>query len=174
MTGTRIVVGAAIVDRGRVLAACRSAPPALAGRWEFPGGKVEPGEREADALVRECREELGVDVRATRRLPGAWPLDGGWVLHVWLAELVRGEPRPLQDHSMLRLLGASELDDVDWLPQDRPAVELVRVELTGPGPTRPEPASTKVTRTELAGTERVSAEHVSADSHHDTNGTDVT
>ena len=130
MTGTRIVVGAAIVDRGRVLAACRSAPPALAGRWEFPGGKVEPGEREADALVRECREELGVDVRAIRRLPGAWPLAGGWVLHVWSAGLLSGEPRPLQDHSALRWLGVGELDDVDWLEQDRPAVELVRAELT--------------------------------------------
>jgi len=129
MTGTRIVVGAAILDRGRVLAACRSAPAALAGRWEFPGGKVEPGEPEADALVRECREELGVDVRAIRRLPGAWPLAGGWTLHVWTAALVSGEPRPLQDHHALRWLAVDELDDVDWLEQDLPATELVWAEL---------------------------------------------
>jgi 8-oxo-dGTP diphosphatase len=129
MTGTRIVVGAAIVDRGRVLAACRSAPPTLVGGWEFPGGKVEPGESEQAALVRECREELGVRVRPIRRLPGEWPLGGAYVLRVWTADLVDGDPRPLQDHSALRWLGPDALDDVAWLPQDRPAMELIAAEL---------------------------------------------
>ncbi|MYW03117.1 (deoxy)nucleoside triphosphate pyrophosphohydrolase [Streptomyces sp. SID3343] len=136
MTGTRIVVGAAIVDRGRVLAACRSAPPELVGGWEFPGGKVEPGESEEAALVRECHEELGVRIRPVRRLPGEWPLGRGYVLRVWTADLVDGDPRPLQDHSALRWLGPDSLDDVAWLPQDRPAVDLIAAELRiGPYPT---------------------------------------
>ncbi|MFE3198983.1 (deoxy)nucleoside triphosphate pyrophosphohydrolase [Embleya sp. NPDC059237] len=125
MTGTRIVVGAAILHRGRLLAACRSAPAALAGGWEFPGGKVEPGEDETAALVRECREELGVTVRPVRRLPGAWPLGTGYVLHVWLADLISGEPRPLQDHSEVRWLAPTAVADLDWLAADRPAVDLV-------------------------------------------------
>jgi 8-oxo-dGTP diphosphatase len=129
MTGTRIVVGAAILHRGRVLAACRSAPAELVGGWEFPGGKVEPGESEPAALVRECHEELGVRVRPLRRLPGASPLAKGYALHVWTAELVAGEPHALQDHSALRWLDADTLDDVAWLPQDRFAVELIAADL---------------------------------------------
>lgn len=122
---TVIVVGAAILHAGRVLAARRSAPAHLAGGWEFPGGKLEPGETEGEALVRECHEELGVAVRPVRRLPGAWPLNPGYVLHLWHADLLDGDPRPLEDHSELRWLGPRELDDVPWLPQDRNAVAVV-------------------------------------------------
>jgi len=120
----RVVVGAVIVRDGRVLAARRSAPPELAGGWEFPGGKVEPGESEPSALVRECREELGVRVTVGELL-GSAPLSRGFVLHVYLAALVAGEPRPLQDHDELRWLAADELDSVDWLPAERPALAAV-------------------------------------------------
>src|SRR4029077_8578842 len=58
-----IIVGAAILPEGRLLACQRSEPPEVAGRWEFPGGKVEPGEDELEALIRECEEELGVVIR---------------------------------------------------------------------------------------------------------------
>ncbi len=118
----QIVVGAAIVRGGRLLAARRSAPSALAGGWELPGGKVEAGETEVAALVRECREELGVDVAAGNRVSGEWPLRDGLVLRVYLAELLAGEPLPLEDHDELRWLGAAELFDVPWLPADLPAV----------------------------------------------------
>ena len=64
----RTVVGAAIVRERRVLAARRRTPANLAGLWEFPGGKVEPGEAELAAVVRECREELGVSVAVEGQL----------------------------------------------------------------------------------------------------------
>jgi 8-oxo-dGTP diphosphatase len=115
----RVVVGGALLHRGRVLAARRSAPPEVAGRWEFPGGKVEPGETEEQALVRELREELGVAVCPLERLPGEWPVRPGMVLRIWTAQLLDGSPLPLEDHSELRWLGPAQLYDVDWLEQDR-------------------------------------------------------
>ncbi|MFG2193060.1 (deoxy)nucleoside triphosphate pyrophosphohydrolase [Streptomyces sp. NPDC048639] len=123
-----MVVGGAVLDGGRLLAARRSAPPELAGRWELPGGKLEPGETPEAALVRELREELGVEVEPLVRVPGAWPLKPGYVLWVWTARLVAGEPRPLEDHDELRWLTPDRVDEVDWLDQDRPAVaEAVRL-----------------------------------------------
>ncbi|MCX5228427.1 (deoxy)nucleoside triphosphate pyrophosphohydrolase [Streptomyces sp. NPDC006553] len=117
-----VVVAGALYDRGRLLAARRSAPVELAGRWELPGGKLEPGESPEEALVRELREELGVEVEPGERIPGEWPLKPGYVLRVWTARLLSGEPRPLEDHDALRWLTRSDLDSVDWLDQDRPAV----------------------------------------------------
>ncbi|MER5765485.1 (deoxy)nucleoside triphosphate pyrophosphohydrolase [Streptomyces sp. NPDC002082] len=118
----RVVVGGALCHEGRLLAARRSAPPELAGRWELPGGKAEPGESVPEALVRELREELGVETEALERIPGEWPLKPGLVLHVWTARLLSGDPLPLEDHDELRWLRPEELDSVDWLDQDRPAV----------------------------------------------------
>jgi 8-oxo-dGTP diphosphatase len=114
-----LVVGAALLHRGRVLAARRTSPPEANGRWEFPGGKVEPGEEPAAALTRELREELGIEARVLARLPGAAALRQGLELRLYTAVIVRGEPRPLQDHSALRWLAADELESVDWLEQDR-------------------------------------------------------
>jgi 8-oxo-dGTP diphosphatase len=119
-----IVVGAAIIDKGRLLAAQRTEPPELAGGWEFPGGKVEPGETEQDALVRECREELGVDVVVGRRVGEDCPLHNGMVMRVWTAAIVGGEPEA-REHAALRWLSAAELFDTPWLPADIPAVKAV-------------------------------------------------
>jgi 8-oxo-dGTP diphosphatase len=122
-----VVVGAALIEGGRLLAARRSAPPELAGRWELPGGKVEPGESAEAALCRELREELGVETEVLSRVPGEFPLRSPYVLRVWTARLVpgSGEPEPLQDHDALRWLSVGELWDVEWLPQDVPAVRAV-------------------------------------------------
>ncbi|MFE0193432.1 (deoxy)nucleoside triphosphate pyrophosphohydrolase [Streptomyces sp. NPDC059008] len=122
MTTVRVVVGGAVCQGGRLLAARRSAPPALAGRWELPGGKVEDDETPERALERELREELGVEVVVGERIPGEWVLRPGYVLQVWTARLASGEPRPLQDHDELRWLLPGEESQVDWLDQDRPAV----------------------------------------------------
>jgi 8-oxo-dGTP diphosphatase len=120
-----VVVGAALLSDGRLLAARRSAPPELAGRWELPGGKVEPGETPEEALVRELREELGVTAEPAGRVPGEWPLKPGFVLHVWTARLRAGTPEPLEDHDELRWLTPGQIWDVDWLDQDVPAVKAV-------------------------------------------------
>ncbi|MFG2572528.1 (deoxy)nucleoside triphosphate pyrophosphohydrolase [Streptomyces sp. NPDC048481] len=124
MTERTVVVGAALLDGGRLLAARRSAPPELAGRWELPGGKVEPGEGPEAALVRELREELGVEAETVGPVPGEWPLRPPYVLQVWTARLRPGSaaPEPLQDHDALRWLAPEEVWDVDWLDQDVPAV----------------------------------------------------
>ncbi|MEV7081364.1 (deoxy)nucleoside triphosphate pyrophosphohydrolase [Streptomyces sp. NPDC093516] len=136
MTEQIVVVGAALVDGGRLLAARRSAPAELAGRWELPGGKVEPGEAADAALVRELREELGVDAETGERIPGEWPLRPPYVLHVWTARLRPDSPapQPLQDHDALRWLGPGEIWDVDWLDQDVPAVRQALALLPSPAP----------------------------------------
>lgn len=125
MTEQIVVVAAALFTDGHLLAARRSAPPELAGRWELPGGKVEPGEHPEEALVRELREELGVEAEIGERVPGEWELRAPYVLRVWTAGLRvdSPQPKPLQDHDELRWLGLGELWDVPWLDQD---VEAVR------------------------------------------------
>jgi 8-oxo-dGTP diphosphatase len=122
---TVCVVGAAILDGDRLLAARRREPPELAGGWELPGGKVDPGESDEQALVRECREELGVLIRLLDRVGGDWPMGTTAMLRVWTAEVVEGSPQPLEDHSELRWLEPSEWYDVEWLAADLPVVRAL-------------------------------------------------
>ncbi|MDI6411913.1 (deoxy)nucleoside triphosphate pyrophosphohydrolase [Streptomyces albus] len=130
----RVVVAGAIVNGGRFLAARRTAPPEFAGRWELPGGKVEPGETPQEALVRELREELGVEVETLERIPGEWELKAGLVLQAWWARLLKGDPQPLQDHDELRWLTPEQAFDVDWLEQDVPFVKEAQRRLTEVAP----------------------------------------
>ena len=113
------VVGAALVREGRVLAARRMRPAATAGRWEFPGGKVEDAESPDTALVREIGEELGCLVKVERWLDGAAPIGTTHRLTVAVVRIVEGEPEP-HEHDAVRWLAADELGDVDWLEPDRP------------------------------------------------------
>ncbi len=114
------VVAAALVQDGRVLAARRRTPPG----WEFPGGKVEAGETPQQALVRECREELAIEVECLSPLGVA--NDARIRLQLWHARLVDGEPRAYADHTEVRWLAADTLDDVDWLAVDRGLLDGVR------------------------------------------------
>ncbi|MEH1012771.1 (deoxy)nucleoside triphosphate pyrophosphohydrolase [Micromonospora sp. CPCC 206060] len=122
-----MIVGAAIISAGRVLACARSAPPEVAGMWEFPGGKVEPGETEQAALVRECAEELAVRVEIGARVGRDVRMaHGRSVLRVYTARLLGTDrPQPLE-HAELRWLTAEELDTVIWLPADTPIVTALR------------------------------------------------
>jgi 8-oxo-dGTP diphosphatase len=126
-----LVVGAAIVEGGLLLAARRTSPPTAAGRWELPGGKVEAGETATAALVREVHEELGCQVVVERWLDGTGLIGTTHVLHVALCTVAVGRPRAGQDHDELRWLAPDELDDVDWLEPDRPFLPAVRALLLG-------------------------------------------
>lgn len=129
------IVGAAILDSlespTRLLAARRSAPEPLAGLWEFPGGKVEPGEGCEDGLRREILEELGVHVELGTEVVGpidqGWPLNDAAAMRVWNVRIVGGEPRPLEDHDELRWvdLRQPELTALPWIPADFPIVSAV-------------------------------------------------
>jgi 8-oxo-dGTP diphosphatase len=121
-----LVVGAAIVRDGRVLAARRTTPPEAAGRWEFPGGKVDPGESPEEALVREVAEELGCEIEVDDWLDGRIPIGERYELTVAVARLVDGDPTP-HEHDLVRWLAADELDDVDWLEPDRPFLPQLRL-----------------------------------------------
>ena len=122
------VVGAALLRDGRVLASRRTEPPRLAGLWEFAGGKVEHGESDVEALVRELREELRVEVEVGDRLGDDLPIGATAVLRVYLCRLVSGEPA-LVDHDEHRWLGVDDLLDVPWIPVDLPLVEQLRPHL---------------------------------------------
>ena len=126
------VVGAAILDGARLLAARRVEPPELAGGWELPGGKVDPGETDEEALVRECKEELGVVIRLLDRVGGDWPMGTTAVLRVWTAVVVDGTPQPLEDHSEVRWLEPADWYAVEWLAADLPVVHAVRDLVLGP------------------------------------------
>jgi 8-oxo-dGTP diphosphatase len=120
-----LVVGAAVLRGGRVLAARRTTPPETAGRWEFPGGKVEPGEHPDAAVVRELREELGCTVAVDGWLDAEVPIGERHVLRVALVHVVSGVVAPVE-HDRVRWLAADELDAVDWLEPDRPFLPLLR------------------------------------------------
>jgi 8-oxo-dGTP diphosphatase len=115
----RVVVGAAIVRDGRLLAQQRDFPADAAGKWELPGGRVDPGETDADALVRECVEELGVTVRVGEQVGPDVPLKTDLLLRIFTGVLDGpGEPEAVE-HRDLRWVSAEELDALDWLPADR-------------------------------------------------------
>ncbi len=115
----------AIRSQGRLLAARRTSPPAHAGRWELPGGKVAAGESLERAGEREVREELGCRVTGVAVLPGRVPLVWPLVLRVVVADLVEGEPVP-HEHDAVRWLAADQLEEVAWLEADRPFLDTVR------------------------------------------------
>ncbi|WP_311199129.1 NUDIX domain-containing protein [Kocuria rhizophila] len=159
------VVGAAILDAAasptRVLAAQRAYPESLRGLWEFPGGKQEPGEGARDALLRECREELGVHLDLLSEVappePDGWPLTGTAVMRVFTAVLgeLSDVPPPLNGLGAHRMTPATPLQDAP--PPADP---------TPTGPTAPGTSAHIPAPRHLAPPERVLEERVRTGEDH--------
>ncbi len=131
-TGNRtllLAAAAALVDGdGRILVATRPPGKAGAGRWEFPGGKVEAGETPEAALVRELAEELGIDTATSCLAPAGFAShDLGTaqlVLLLFVCRRWRGDPVPREGQA-LRWLRVPELFGIDLLPADRELLGLL-------------------------------------------------
>ena len=122
-----MVAAALFDDEGRVLIAERPAGKHMAGWWEFPGGKVAAGESDADALVRELREELGIESQAAAplmTLSHEYP-DRIVDLVLWRAEIVSGEPQSL-DAQQLKWVHPHALGDEKMLPADAPFIATLQ------------------------------------------------
>jgi 8-oxo-dGTP diphosphatase len=124
------VVAAAVIDAaGRVLIAQRPPGTHMAGGWEFPGGKLEPGEDRLAGLARELREELGISIIGTPRplirVRHAYP-SREVLLDIWVVKRYSGEARGL-DRQALRWCTQDELEAAELLPADRPIVRALRL-----------------------------------------------
>ena len=114
----QVVVAGAVIENGKVLAARRTAPSELAGFWELPGGKVDPGESEQDALRRELAEELGIAVSIGERVGPDVDLGDNLLLRCHLAR-AGGSPMRPNEHDALQWVEPDGLDAVNWLAADR-------------------------------------------------------
>ena len=119
--GMQVVCAMIVRYDGKVLVCRRGAGRTLAGLWEFPGGKIEDGERAEDALRREIREELGVEIAVGEERPVVdWDYDDLRLrLLPFVCRLVQGEPQALE-HAELRWCGGGEFFTLDWAPADVP------------------------------------------------------
>ncbi|MEO9129860.1 MAG: (deoxy)nucleoside triphosphate pyrophosphohydrolase [Sphingomonas sp.] len=129
MPAIMMVVAAALIDEeGRVLVQRRPAGKMMAGLWEFPGGKIEPGETPESALVRELGEELGITVDGASLTPVAFasePLAGRhMLLLLYICHSWAGSPRALDAEELLWRMPES-LRALDMPPADRPLIGLL-------------------------------------------------
>ena len=123
-----VKVVAAVIRRGNKLFATQRGYGEYKDGWEFPGGKVEPGESPRDALVREIKEELDADITVGEKIVTVnldytvfyLSMDCFW------ASLNEGEQLKLLEHEAARWLTCDELDSVEWLPADVKVVDAIR------------------------------------------------
>ncbi|MFI5336862.1 MAG: (deoxy)nucleoside triphosphate pyrophosphohydrolase [Opitutales bacterium] len=124
-TASPIPVVCAVIERdGTVLVAQRPAHKHLARQWEFPGGKVEAGEAPAAAIVREIREELGVEFVVGRALPSFTHAYAEVIEMIpFVGRLGPGSPEPRAlEHLAIRWVPPAELTALDLAPADHPVV----------------------------------------------------
>jgi 8-oxo-dGTP diphosphatase len=127
-SAVHVAAGAVIDAADRVLIAQRPAGKHLAGGWEFPGGKLRPGENRRAGLARELREEIGIEISTPRpllRLRHTYPF-GEVLLDVWVVRRYLGDPRAL-DGQALRWCTPTELQSTELLPADKPIVAALRL-----------------------------------------------
>lgn len=127
------VVCAVIRDeQGRLLAGLRPQGKHLGGMWEFPGGKVDPGESAEEALVRELREELGIEVGVGAALePVCWEYESGVIRLSPFVCTMRGGEITVMSHERVAWVGLDELEEFDWAPADVPVLAQIRSHFAG-------------------------------------------
>lgn len=116
------VVGAAIINGNKVLAAQRSEIMKLPLKWEFPGGKIQKGETHEEALIRELREELGIDISVSDFIAkGSSVVDNRLInLYVYSAKILKGIPQA-REHARLMWTDIGNIMNLDWAEADLPA-----------------------------------------------------
>lgn len=124
------VVGAVIVQSGKIFCAQRGRNKTLPGKWEFPGGKIEHGESPIEALKREIKEEMDCEIQVGKQIEHTiYEYDFGIVhLTTYYCRIVSGKPQ-LTEHTDSKWLVPAELNELDWAPADIPAIETIKKEM---------------------------------------------
>ncbi|WP_281282972.1 8-oxo-dGTP diphosphatase MutT [Rubellimicrobium rubrum] len=125
-----LVAAVALIDGdGRILLAQRPAGKSMAGLWEFPGGKLEAGETPEVALIRELREELGVDTQASCLAPLTFASHDYEAFHLLMPLFIcrrwQGTPQP-REGQVLAWVRAQDLRNYPMPPADLPLVPILR------------------------------------------------
>lgn len=122
------VVAAIIMREHEVLACRRNPDKTFGGKWEFPGGKLEPGESLREALVREIHEELDVLIEVGDELTSDVTTTDGLVIKLtcFRASLKARAPERSTDHDAMTWVSISSLPGLDWAPADWPAVRVLQ------------------------------------------------
>ena len=122
------VVGACISDGEKYLITQRSKKQSYEGKWEFPGGKVEPGETDQEALAREIKEELGLDIKVSDLLDDStfYEKDKNRIIHLYVynSSILTGTPTPKEDQHV-EWKDIDELDNLDWANNDIPIAQTL-------------------------------------------------
>lgn len=126
----KIEVAAAIIRKGDMIFATQRGYGEFKDGWEFPGGKLEPGETAEEAIVREIKEELAADIKVGHLFETVeydYP-QFHLTMHCFICELV-SDDIVLKEHEDARWLGRSELDTVEWLPADKGLIQNLKKEI---------------------------------------------